>query len=942
MMNRPPRPNSAAARDAGAEAPWHPPLLRPRTAAARLANAPASVETHLARRSGGTSPDRAAAVGTGVDDDELRAAARRYLPNHFVSTNFGPVSSRPQSSHGGGRYTPDDSLAYAKELEQVYLGRRPGSAGGSQSRPGTSAGLPNAAPRHTSSLSSQPHATSTTNLLKLDGAALSPEAAPLGSATRPSSASTVVRSALLGQGWSDERLVAVLDEQLRGAVELSDLRRKLTAQLDVVDTCSTPDERFAAYRKGLTAACSAQPTLTALLSEVFREVDKLLRYYTVSKATGEVEVATTAMRSSMAEAAAATQVASARQQRVDDLEAVVDRLTQASVEASRQQADLEAFIAEMRAAVSSVHSAVIMPDQPVPSRHTSITPSAVTPAVRTPTVAALPNFALPPMMLPGAAPAVPLYPDKESTRGFVDAVFRLGHEIEGLRAENLRLAEVASNAVDQHTQQAREMVELLDRANGFQTHVGHMKSTMRVMKTYIEKLEQRVMLLSEPTDRATTADLDRIRAEAHAAAGDAALNNVAEPLLWATLNFRGTVEHDAAHHSFNAQDLKADLPPADLQSIVKTVQARFIGPEDSVPAHLRQLAIPRLSARPFDGIDQVNAFITEVNTTYTALLQTQPYGQQRLYDEHLWETCLRKAPAQSVKAASETSLTLYHVALRYDRRSPLTCYVFNRVAARELPGDLLVHLPRHMAALLERLRKLEPTAKRAKDKVTRAAFTAAVAECWPNAAPAELHCIAAATVTAGAMDSAKFTDEVAYEAYFERATPGAQLVYETLVHVLVSCGVRFVEDVKQRCAAAVREEVRKMQVSVKHERLASVGAEVRRMMKLDDFEVVRDPGLVTLQAVLLALQRADPLIRPGDQRRILATAAADKLFFEADPESPAYFDRLEATQLHLDEVGRRWRRGCFMLPTTPHSAGDVPAPPGAPDGISSDARAASP
>jgi hypothetical protein len=937
------RPSSASTDRVVKDDKWHPPTLRPRTAAARTAAAIGGVTSHLARAADmpRASPDSSAL--------EVVDSIRRLLPSHSrVSLTAGlppRATSPPNATHAStfsavDRYRANSDLselnaAASRELERVYRLRRPGSA---LSRPSSASGYstrPHSAGPAVSARDNidQTRSASNTTDSPLRTSAHHPR---IGNSRPASAASAIVRCGLLGEMWSDERVLSLLDEQLRTDVTAASLRDLVADELEATTDYRPSVNRFDAFRGQVERAAAGHPTLSRLLTAVFSEVDVVIAHYQRERNTSETQVATDAMRRAVADAAAVHQVSLSRQQRVDDLERVVEQLSAANVAAAEEMAKMSAFVDDIRVALSAVGGSRLAiddlaersprsPASAILPFSGSIRQAASTLAAASPTVAPNPATSAPLQGHPGGVQlrSWPIPPDESSSGSFVECIFRLGLELDALRDENLRLSEIAAGAIDQHTQQSRDMAELLDRANGFQTHVGHMKATMRVMKDYIASLEERVFTLSRVVDTAALDAIDRRSANAFTS-GHEVTTAAAESLMWRSLAFRGTVEHDRNHTGPLVQSIKLEVP-ADLRSVVQDAVIRC-GGANGLPLHLANFDFPKLAPRPFDTVEAVNAYITDLNQGFLAVLASRAPGTEFTFDQYLAETFLRKAPGAQPKAAAEAAFTLHHIASRLEHRSPNLCYFYMLQSANKLPGDFLFFAPRHMNALLDRLRVLEPVTKRAKDRVLRSNFLAAVHDCWPNAASTDLHAVAMATVTCGSIDSTKLSDEVCYEAFFQKATAGATFVYDTLLHVLAACGVRFLVAVKRELLRMLREDAVDAHERIRRERLDARSAEVRRMMKLSDAEIVHDPTVCSLAEVRFALQTVDPAIRTNDLKRALAAAAKDPYFVESDLSSPEYGDRCEAVRLSVDDLEARWRQQCFMMPTTRYSAPEYPPP----------------
>jgi hypothetical protein len=666
--------------------------------------------------------------------------------------------------------------------------------------------------------------------------------------TRPTSAAGQLAR---GEQRTDAAVLAELEKQLRSDVRLGDLHGDVVALLNADASIQCPADRFRHYRRRITAASGSHPCVAKFVAGLFSEVDRFARSLEASSAVSPVEVATAAMSAAAKEAAEARVQSEASGQRVRDLEVVVRELTEANVKAAREHDKMARFVDDLRLAVSS---------------------AGLSSSVDS---------------LAGVAP------DSRESILFLDKIAALGAEVEGLRAENSRLADVAGTAIEQHTEQSHEMAELLDRANGFQTHVGHMKTTMRVMKGYIEKLEKRVFLLSDASDSAAFDRLDRHQASFSLAAADS-MSSTGATVLDRGIALRG---------------VSVPMPTPTADDVVAAARAEFAG-GSGAPAQFRNLGIPNLVPRPFGGLDGVEAYLEEL---FAALQPADTRAGVRVFDECLWEYLERRAPAGSAKAATEVAVSLHFETKEASHRS-YPCFLFQALSSGDVGLRCLDALPRHWHRLREALQTVEPTSRRQKDKISRLNFLNLLKRFLPTLSSGESVAIAQATIIAATADGAKgASDDVSYGPYFDGSTSGASLVRDVLRQCIVANAVRFGCRVAIRCVEGLRSDAFRLRKRVKQERLASLSADVRRMMKLDDTEVVTEAGVASLHEWRCALEAEDPVMPSATCMAIVQTmadAAHGKPVVDLESS-------VEELKLPVSEWRALFARTCFVLPASP-------------------------
>jgi len=639
-----------------------------------------------------------------------------------------------------------------------------------------------------------------------------------GSSSRPTSATVRTRPTTAiagrlarGEPRAEDEVLSDIDKQLRSAGTLHDIHDAISRTLDADQSVSTPPARYFEYRKRLCAAASHHPCVLAFVDGIFQEVDKYIRSCATANSVRTMDVATSAMRDAAKEASDAKALCDARAQQIRDLNKVVTQLVDANTAATEELDNQRRFIDRVRLAVGNVGLVAGDGDQ-----------------------------------------AAAVRPHDEGAGTFVRTISQLEQEIHYLRSENTRLAAMASAAVEQHTTQGREMAELLDRANGFQTHVGHMKTTMRVMKSYIERLERRVFQLGDVAGRAAETALSRCTMES-ALSDSLSFCRMLSSVVAQGLATRG-----------------AGVGPHSNPSPLALVREQF---SDNLPVHLRNINIPNLSLRPFGGVAAVEAYIDDALEAVRLQcpaddVRTMPFSQA------LWDTLMRRAPGNSVKSATELALSLHVESYRFSQES-FKCFFFQELSLGRTCIDFLTHSVEHFAALKALLGDVEPTSRKQKDRIPRSVFVQKIWEYLPNMNADDMSALALSTVHGAVADGAKnVTDDVSYAAYFDPKTVGGSMVHDVLRRLMIRSAIRLVNDIASECTRAQQEIVAARQRRMKQERLSSMSADVRRMMKLDDSEIASAPDQISLAEWSHAMQAANPGMPKHDQTLALARMAA--------------------------------------------------------------------
>lgn len=684
-----------------------------------------------------------------------------------------------------------------------------------------------------------------------------------GIATRPSSAASAVqRSALFGDATADQRVLSALEDSLATSVDLSKLKRDLAHGLDTEVEIKTPLDRYNAFRNGyLETVGHTFPCVGKLCAAIFVEADKAVSYCQREMSTSATSVARCAMKSAIEDSARVQRESEAKDKRIQELTSCVDELTATIQRFEAAQRRQDAFIDDIRLTLADCCSKCGWADD-----------------------------------------VTPLTPDATNVDSFRNAAWQLAAEVEQQRAENSRLADVASRALEQHAHMSNEIAQLLDRANGFQQQVGQMKTTMKVMKAYIEDLEKKVFELSDADDRAA-AEVLRCKLQTEARQSTDLNNVMLETVCWQSLVLRGTIEHDRSH----ATSTTTDAP--NLPELAASIRGEF--GREQVPSHLRQHAIPNLRPRPFDNAQSVADFVSESFIAFEAAHTAMSPGAAPSFDSWFWEYCLRKAPGGNPKAAAEMALSVHHYAKRFCRLS-VSCYYFWLAATNQLAGTVAADVRVYLNVLRRRLQECEPASKRARDRISRANFIRAVGEVLPLSSTADLSAIAQFSVVA---QDGKHSDDVQYDAFFDQASAGATLVHDALCRLICVNGQRMVQSVVRHLLKLLTDDEEQRRTNGVQDRLTAVGAEVRRMMKLG--EPRRHPvGTAMLADVENALRLADPQCTPALLERRLMAVARSQALDAATPGTSRYDELLTTTFIHVDEVGVRLRKYCFMLPTT--------------------------
>ena len=264
---------------------------------------------------------------------------------------------------------------------------------------------------------------------------------------------TTPKDSFLSESPSDQH-------QKQKALETLEALARDTAQIQVIaDTLHveaegevSPSRRsnkgFHAYTTKLMQELVPFPNMRQFVGSVLREAKKAMKQLEDESSLSEIAITQETLSRVVAELNTTKAALQSSQEEASCLKSLTQQLEAANQEYQQNQQHLEAYIGELRCALS-VSANKVLKD------------------------------------------IAPLAPDNVDVTPYIQAIRRLTAEVEWLRMENLRLSDEGMSHLDAFTEQSKEMASLLDRANDFQQQMGHLKGTLRVMKEYTTNLESR-------------------------------------------------------------------------------------------------------------------------------------------------------------------------------------------------------------------------------------------------------------------------------------------------------------------------------------------------------------------------------------------------------------------------------------------------------------------
>lgn len=314
------------------------------------------------------------------------------------------------------------------------------------------------------------------------------------------------------------------------------------------------------------------------------------------------------------------------------------------------------------------------------------------------------------------------------------------------------------------------------------------------------------------------------------------------------------------------------------------------------------------------SVNDVKGLISDMFTDYVNITEKKrakdPTCVPALFEQHAKEWSHRRLKGERV--SFEQNLSLFYWADVYRYKAP-EMVMFHKASVGHVSGFVSDVVQRTMSNMKKSLQQIEPLNKRQKDRIGRDAFLAVVKKELPLLTALQLEALVASSIHA---QEGRYSDEVAYELFFDRASPVGVFMYDALARAIIAHAEAVYLLVEEAAYAALHERnattFEKLQRS-RDENGASGTAAVQQMIV--ESAVAEKVGKCPLGIIRRAILEVDPHCPRSSLWLSLAIAAGN--LPEVNRTAPQHEEDALEQCYEMEAMMRNLRRGVTFVLSPP-------------------------